>query len=507
MGIFDIFRKKKPAQAQRRAERGFAAAQISRLTASLSTSSQSIDWELRLALPILRARSRELTVNNETAAKFMQMVSTHVVGPNGFSLQVRVKEPDMKGGFRQDQLASTAIEKAFDTWCKPGNCDVTGQLSFFDIQNLFIKAVARDGEVLIRKVYGNEAGPHGFQLQILDIERLDEKKNEYLSNGNVIKMGVELNQFGRPIAYHIRSKHPGDSFPHTNTGDVHQRILAEDVYHCFMPHRPEQTRGIPWLHSTMIRLQNLGGYEEAAVIAARVGAAKMGFFTTPDGDGTLVADEKAADGNLYTSAEAGEFGVLPQGYDFKPFDPDYPHAMYGDFVKANLRGVASGLGVSYNTLSNDLEGVNFSSIRTGVLEERDNWMVIQRWMIEKFLNDVFSTWLGFALLKKAVVMPNGSALPAAKFEKFNQALWQGRRWQWVDPEKDVNANVTAISNGLKCRADVIAEQGKDLDDVFNSLLAEQEKIEALGLKLSADMVIQAAMQQQSPKKPSSGGGG
>lgn len=482
------FKKKKLPNKSH--QRQFQAAVISRLTASWTTNSQAIDWDIKNSLKILRSRSRDASVNNPYAHKFLQMCSTHVVGPTGFSFRVRVSETDAKGNIKIDGLASKAIESAFWKWAKRGNCDITGRHSFFDICNLYIKAVARDGEVLIRKVYG--AGPFGFQLQILDVDRLDVDKNEELRDGRRIKMGVELDPYGKPVAYWLRTKHPGADVYYTETGSMFERVLADDIYHHYVSERPEQTRGIPWMHSAMVRLNNLLGYEEAAVIAARVGAAKMGFFTSPDGDGTALADEVTDDGQLITEADAGQFGVLPQGYDFKSFDPDYPHAMFGDFVKACLRGVSSGLGVAYNTLSNDLEGVNFSSIRTGVLEERDNWMVVQNWMIESFLDDLFSTWLKWALLSKAVVLPNGSALPITKFDKFNQGIWQGRRWQWVDPAKDIDANVIAIKNRLKSRTAVIEEQGKDAEDVFAQLAEEEERLKTLGLGVEEPKTLPAA---------------
>lgn len=484
---------KKPAPTR---ARGFSGAQINRLTSSWLTQSQSIDWDLQKSLVTLRARSRDLCTNNDYGRKFLQMCSTNVVGPAGFRLQVRVKETLTPGENRVDKLASAAIEAGFWDWARRGNCDVTGKHSFFDICNLYIKAVARDGEVLIKKVYGKQAGKYGFQLQILDVDRLDVNKNDRrLANGNVVKMGVEVTPYGRPVAYHLRIAHPGDNPYYTFEGSMYEVVPAADIYHHFISDRPEQTRGIPWMASAMIRLQNLGGYEEAAVIAARVGAAKMGFFTAPDGDGTAVSDDtENADGtgDLITDAEPGTFGVLPEGYGFESFNPDYPHAMYKDFVKTVLRGVSSGLGVAYNTLANDLEGVNFSSIRSGVIEERDNWQAIQNWVIESFLDDLFSTWLKFSLLSAAIPSaPGGAPLPAEKFDKFNAGVWQGRRWQWVDPRADAEANISLINNGLRSRGDVIAEQGGDIDETWSQLAEEEKKIAEMGIKIAPPAGAQA----------------
>ncbi len=483
------FFKEISAQPARR--RGFDAAKLSRLTSTWTTSSQSIDWDLRTALPILRARSRDLANNNANGKKFMQMVRTHIVGPVGFSLQVRVMDVAANGDETVDRVASKAIVKAFWKWAKRGNCDVTGLHSLKDIENLYISSVARDGEALVRKVYGNQAGPFGFQLQILDPERLDHNLNEDLRGGNRIKMGVELNPAGKPVAYYLYTAHPGDNPFFTFSGKTYERIPAEDLYHRFVAERAEQNRGVPWMAAAMNDLENLGGYEESAVVAARVGAAKMGFFETPDGGGEALADEISAEGQLSTGAEPGVFDTMPAGYKFQPFNPDYPHAMFADFVKTCLRKVASGFGVAYNTLSNDLEGVNFSSIRTGVLEERDNWMGAQDWMIESFLDNVFSEWLKFALLNKQILLPNGSALPVAGYDKFNVGIWRGRRWAWVDPTKDADANVTLIESGLKTRRSVIEDQGGDFEDTVAQLAEEQEMLESFGI-----ITKQGQMEQQ-----------
>lgn len=474
-GRFGYSRQKSPPM-----RRNFMGAIISRLTSGWNATQNSVNQDTRTQLNVLRARSRDLTNNNDYAKKFIQMVGTHVVGPNGFSLQVRVTDPNGA----PDTAANEAIERAFGVWSRHGICDVTGKMSWLDIQLLVAKTIARDGEALIRKVYGRASGnAHGFGLQVLAIDRLDVDRNEELRNGNVIRMGVELTKFGRPIAYHLNVRHPGDGVYAVSGGKLYERIPAEEVYHLFMPHEPEQIRGVPWMHTAIMRLQNLGGFEEAAVIAARVGASKMGFFTSPDGDGTALVDDVDGDGKLIAEADPGTFSVLPPGYEFNNFNPDYPTSNYEPFIKSCLRGIASGLGVAYNTLANDLEGVNFSSIRTGVLEERDNWMVIQNWLIAAWLQDVFEQWLEQAMLNSQVKTANGATLPIAKLDKFKAGFWLGRRWAWVDPTKDAEAAITLINAGLKSRRDVMNEAGRDLEETWAQLQSEQQMAEQMGIAL------------------------
>lgn len=480
--------KSKPSGGRR----SFDAAVINRLTASWKSTSNSIDMELRSDLDRLRIRARDLASNNDYVRKFLQLVSVNVVGPNGFGLQARVSDQPQ----RPDTAANDAIELAFARWSRKGQCDVTGRMSFADLQRAIIMAVARDGEALIRIVRGKQAvNSFGYALQLLDIARLDTQFNQAATEGrNAVIMGIEVNEFGRPMAYHIFEAHPGGA----QGGRKRQRIDAVDILHVFKTDLPEQTRGFPWMHSAMLRLHQLKGFEEAAIIAARVGAAKMGFFTTPDGQLDGLADDKDADGEYVTEAEPGTFAVLPNGVDFKPFDPDYPHQNYDAFVKACLRGIASGLGVAYHALANDLEGVNFSSIRSGTLEERDNWMTIQAWFVEAVLIPVFEDWLRMALLVQGIVLPNGSPLPVGKYDKFVEHLWQGRRWSWVDPLKDIQASKEAISAKLTSPQAVAAQMGADLEDVLVAINQANKLADEQGLPPFVSATVAVADSGASP---------
>tara|TARA_R110001592_G_scaffold304245_1_gene576707 strand:- start:270 stop:890 length:621 start_codon:yes stop_codon:yes gene_type:complete len=206
-------------------------------------------------------------------------------------------------------------------------------------------------------------------------------------------MGIEFDNYGKPVAYHIATNLQEDLYaPLRKT----ERVDADSVIHAFIAERPEQIRATTWMASSMSRLQMLGAYEEAELVAARVGACKMGFYTSEAGDSFV--GEEDYDGNLLTEAEAGIFEQLPAGTSFTAFDPTHPTSAFKDFNKAILRGIASGLGVAYNSLSSDLEGVSYSSIRSGTIEERDQWRVKQNWMIQHFMMPIYEQWLQMQLL-------------------------------------------------------------------------------------------------------------
>lgn len=470
--------KKKEKQRKKTAARHFNAADISRLVNSWRISNTSIDRDLRSQLPILRARSRELWANNEYAKRFVMQAKTNIVGAKGITLQNRAK---FAGG-ELDRAANTAIEAAWRDWSKRGQCDVTTKLSRVDIERLIIETVIRDGEILIRR-YPRYDNKFQYALQLIEADHLDHRLNEERSDGSAIRMGVELDTWGKPVRYHLHRKHPGDL--QTNTLSDHDVVDAGDIVHIFVPMRAHQTRGIPWMHAAMIALWDVGGYREAAIVAARVGASKMGFFSSPTGEG-YTGDDTDSAGNTITEAEPGTFDQLPSDTSLETWDPTYPHDQFAEFNKAMLRGIAGALGVAYHSFANDLEGVNFSSSRAGILEERDTWMCLQEWLAESFHDQVFPEWLQISLLLGNIRFTSGIPLPASKYDKFNAPTWQGRRWPWVDPLKDIQANREAISARVRSISSVIRETGSDPDDVFEEIQAEREKLTEMGIPLDAD---------------------
>lgn len=458
MGFFDFFKR---GQAQplptRTNHKSFIAASQDRFTASWMAGAKAINEELRGDLDRLRARSRDLANNNDYARKFLRMVARNVVGPAGFTFQARVAEPSGA----PDRLANNALEVAFFKWSKRGSAEIGGRMSFADLCRTVATTVARDGEALVLKVRGQVAGnPEGLAYQLIDTHRIATQMNRAAVSGeNAIVMGVEVDAYQRTVAVWVK--------PDATSGSA-KRIPADDLIHVFLPERPEQLRGIPWMHAAMLALHDLGEFNRSALLAARRGADTLGFIVSPDGTSAAMADDDAGGEAIKLSAP-GTYDVLPEGYDIRTPEFAYPNTVYDSFVKTILRRVSSGLDVAYNGLGNDLEGVNYSSIRAGVLEERDQWQTLQAWFIDAFLEPVFDEWFARAMTAGVITMANGSALPVAKADKFRAHEWQGRRWSWVDPMKDIEAARLAIKSGIASPQMIAAQNGVDVEDVLDAI--------------------------------------
>lgn len=467
-----------PKVSQPVRRRAFSGAKVDRLTNSWTVSPKPINADLKSGLRILRARSREQAQNNDHVRGFLRMVKTNVIGHQGIVMQARVPE---RTGNGIDQVASQAIEAEHKRWGKKGSADVTGKLSWKMIKRMYVETLARDGEVILQIHRGWRGNRWRWALEFIDAELLDVDLNRELDNGRRVVMGVELDRYKRPVAYHfISPDKPNDDY-YSYRGKTYRRIPADRIIHDFIVEWVDQVRGVPWCAASLLRLNMLNGYEEAELVASRVAAAKMGFFEKdPELFADYQGDGKDADGNIITDAEAGTFEELPAGIKFTAWDPQHPNSAFADFVKATLRGISSGLGVNYNTLANDLEGVNYSSLRQGALDERAVWMALQDWVIESFCERVYSDWLANALVA-GIPVGRGGTLRADDYERYNNVNWQPRRWQWVDPKKEMDGHKTALQCLVRSPQRVIMEQGDDPDDVLDEWQQWFEKLKARGI--------------------------
>lgn len=450
--------------------RSYEAAGTGRLLASWTTSSASANTEIREHLAVLRARSRDLARNNEIIRRFLRLVSTHVVGPAGVGFQSKVRF----GNGRPDEAANRKIEEGWAAWTRRGSVEASGRLSWPELQRLAAETVARDGEVLA--VLGPGPNPENLSLRLLEADHLPLDANDSLPGGRRLVMGVELDADGRPVAYHLADEHPGDETALWRQGGVtYRRWPADRVVHLYLPERPGQVRGVPWAAPVMHKLKMLAGYEEAELTAARVGASKMGFFKEATGAEYLAGRGVTDDGDLVVEVEPGHFERLPPGVEFQPWDPDYPSGGFSAFVTRCLHDIAAGLGVSYHSLTGDLSQVSYSSARIGSLEERDHWRALQDWFCGAFLDPVFRAWLPRAMAAGTV------ALPADQAGRFVAPRWYPRRWGWVDPLKDMQAQTLALEARLASRRRILAEQGVDFEELVEELRAERDTLAAAGL--------------------------
>lgn len=438
--------------------RHFRAGSVDRFTTGWSTFPVSADNIVEKHQRPLVARSREQAANNDYARAFLRMNRQNIVGPQGVMLQAQ----SMTAGGKLDTQSNDAIEKAWLSWCNKINADVRGLRSFREIQNAVVNSVGKDGEYFIRFIYGKDAGPWGFALQMIDPQRCPIDYHETLMDGRFIRQGIEFNQYGRPIAYYFDSANEKET-EYRIGGRQYTRVPAEEIIHGFIEDMVGQKRGLPWMATSLFRMRQISEFEDSSLINARVGANKMGFIQWKEGRGPEFDEDED---EILIESQAGEFPVLPEGAELKEWNPNYPTGEFIPFYKSMLRSMSAGMGVLYNNLASDLENVNFSSIRQGTLDEREHWKELQQWLIESLVEPVFTRWLEYSLLAGKIRTARGTPLKPEKIDSYSAVSWQPRRWQWIDPSADVAAAEKSKNNGFTSPGRIIREQGLDPNTVW-----------------------------------------
>ncbi|MDR2508173.1 MAG: phage portal protein [Candidatus Accumulibacter sp.] len=461
--------------------RSFDTAETTPWTESWPMHTAPINEVLSRQLSVLRARSRGLARNNEWAIGYLIQLKDNVLGDAGIPLQVRLTAPDGC----PEKKASAALEAAWARWGH--SADVSG-LGWNEVEALALRILAVDGELLYRLRPG--AGPMRFSIQLLDPELLDVSLSRAWG-GNRIRMGVEIDDDGCPVAYWLRMSKTGDAPSEYLSVGQHTRLPASEVRHFFIRSEPGQRRGIPWLTGGARRLWLLKDFEEAAAVASSNAAKRQGFFVSPTGEApsgfadtfissalsaakasgkTLTAEEMRelnAAAEKFTTTVPGQYDTLPLGYTFQPYESRWPDIGAETYAKQQLRGWAAAMGASYVTLGNDLESVNYSSARVGILSEREHFKSIQALLIRALHLPVITAALPCLILSEP-------RLKLSRLADYQNALtWQPRRWAGIDPVKEANANQINITLGLTSRRRVILERGDDPDEIAEEIAAEK----------------------------------
>lgn len=481
--------------------RQYANARGSRFNVGLGAGgSSSADAELSSSLVKLRASSRQMVRDAPYAKRAKTIVVNNVIGP-GIGMQAQVKTT--RGEL--NPRVNTDIETVWEEWSCAEYCHTGGKLQFSDFERACMGQVFEAGEVIVRlHEFALADSDVPLALELVEAERLADDFTQPLSviADNEVRMGVEVDKrFGRPQAYWIRRRHPGD-LRHTlaNSNGLFERVDARFILHLHITDRWPQTRGEPWMHTALRKLDSTDQYSQAELQAAQNDAARFGTIksTSPEG-GPSLANNPAGQATGEKPEMQIENGVvieLEPGEEYQDHTPSRPNTAIDPFLRYMLREIAAGVGVSYESLSRDYSQTTFSSGRLAILDDRDSWRVFQQWWLRSFRLPLHKRWLQQAAYAQAI-----ASMPVEQYmadpAKFEAVKFKPRGWSWVDPQKEVQAYKEAIKAGLISAEDVIAQtaNGLDIEDVVAAIERSDAMYAAAGIKRDTD--IGAAWSQTS----------
>lgn len=486
-----------PATPSRTGLRMYGGARNTKTTGYFGASTSSADAELNSSLAMLRSRSRQMVRDSGYAKRAKAILVNNIVG-TGVGLQAQVL------GTRGElnRRVNDDIERAHREWSRADSCHTGGALHFGDMERALLGEVAEAGEVLVRlhlRAFGNSQVP--LSLEVIEAERLADSIAEPGPRvaGNEVRMGVEVDSFQRPVAYWLRKKHPGDLRGGLSGVDMVERVPADQIIHLKLTTRWPQTRGEPWFHTAVRKLDDVNEYSQHEISAARASAAYFATIKTPE-DGNPLQDATDDTGQGMMDIEPLTIQELRPGEELSFHTPNRPNSAFDGFMRAMLREIAAGVGTSYESLSRDYSQSNYSSSRLALLDDRDGYRALQQWWVRTFRDPLYRIWLQQAVLARAIpsIPLDAYGVDAARYEAV---LWKLRGWSWVDPTKEVNAYKEAVKAGFTTITDVIAQTagGMDIEDVIATRQRELQMLDDAGIEV--DTTVQDPMELAEAAKP------
>ena len=444
---------------------GFDGGLSTRRLKAFQASRAHVNVLIQQAGDDMTARARYLTRNNGYAINAVESWAGNVVG-TGIKPSSKIPDPALKD----------KVQKLWLRWTD--EADAEGLTDFYGLQRRAAREVFIAGEVFfrIRPRRDSDGLTVPLQLQLLPSEMLPKHLNQMLGNGHVIRQGIEFDAIGRRIAYHFYRRHPGDSTEQNLTGEI-VRVTADSILHVIDPVDAGQLRGYSRFAPVLAKLFILDQYDDAELDRKKVAAMFAGFVTRP------ALDDMALDGDGTSSEplmplEPGQLQVLEDGENITFSSPSDVGGNYESFQYRTLLQVASGLGIPYANVTSDMVKANYSNTRAALLEFRRRIEAVQHSvMVYQMCRPAWIRWMDAAVMSGALDIPGYDERRA----DYLDCEWLPPRWDWVDPLKDINAEVAAINAGLKSRTQAISERGYDAAEVDAEIAEDQRRQRELGI--------------------------
>jgi len=359
--------------------------------------------------------------------------------------------------------------------------DADGVLDAYGLQTLMVRSWLASGEVFLRRRSRDLSLPLNVPLQVQLVESdyvplFDADQWNGMPIGHTIRQGIELNKYGRRIAYWFYREHPGDKAggARPGIGDL-VRVLAQDVSHFFEPTRPGQLRGVSMLAPILVRLRASMDFEDAVLDRQKLANLFTMFITQamPTSWADIEVDALTGLPKWYDDASRALVGLEPgisqqlrPGEDVKFANPPEAGTSMPDYMRTTHMGTAAGMGQPYELFSGDIRDVSDRTLRIAVNEyrrfaEQRQWQIVIPMGCRPIVR-----WLGEAAVLAGKLRPS-------EIEAFNAAEWTPHGWADIHPTQDIEGRIKARDAGFTSTSAIISRSGEDPKKVLKQRQADE----------------------------------
>lgn len=409
----------------------------------------------------LRSRSWKAYLDSEVAQTILNKFTLWVIG-SGLKLQAEPNRLILESEKIKlnKQVFNELTEARFSVFCDSKDADYSGMKNLHQISSeAFLNSkVGGDVLVVLRLINGN------VTVQLVDGAHVINPLGNYSNEGGAsidysgknIKRGIEVDERGQHVAYHVRIDDLNTKrIPARNSSGL---ITAFMVYG--MKYRLDNMRGIPLTSAVMQTIAEMDRYKEATIGAAEE-SAKVVYTIEhkafSDGSDPLVGELKRARGGAVDDIPVDSAGNamadkvaatthkqtynMPIGAEMKSFNSN-KELHFKEFYMTNVNLICSTVGIPPNVAMSLYDG-NYSSSRAAIKEWEHTINVNRKDFYYQFYSHVYAFWLDVEILKNKIQAP-GYLVARAKgdtmiLNAYRNARFVGASVPHIDPLKEVQA--------------------------------------------------------------------
>lgn len=408
-------------------------------------------------LNVLRERSRDLYMGVPIATGAIKTYRTNVVG-SGLKLKSQLDAELLGLNDKQARDLEKRIEREFALWAESTACDLERLDNFYELQQLAFLNWLMSGDVLaLLPLTKRPNMPYDLRINLIEADRLCNPHDNINHN---ITGGVETNESGEVVAYHISKHHPlsydNNEIKWTRIEAYGKKTGRRNVLHIMNRERIGQKRGIPLLAPVIESIKQLGRYTDAELIAAVVSGMFTVFIEKESADsenpvGEMIPVEQQVDYMDNGSLELAPGAIidLNEGEKAKDMNPGRPNANFDGFVVSICRQIGASLEIPYEILVKHFTA-SYSASRGALLEFWKSVRMYRTWLANDFCQPIYEEWFCEAVAKGRIPAPGFFSDPIIR-KAYTGAEWNGPAQGLLNPVQEVNAAEKRVLNGFSTR--------------------------------------------------------
>lgn len=380
------------------------------------------------------------------------------------------------------ELLGLTIEQA-DAWQKQAarlwwkhaggvGFDIRRRSTFAKLSWLVARGWLESGDVFYRRRYLQRQGDLlGLKVQLIEADRISNPNRAPDTPGLI--EGVEMDDDGAPVAFHVSNHHPGDplqlGFPLWTRQPA---FSAENglplMRQVSLLERDGQTRGVSIFAPVIESLKQLTRFAGAELDTTVAASFIMAIFTSDDRTGmgsmgTGQPDVGIVTGSAATASADKQIEMAPAaiphllpGESLEPFNPVRPQSAFDSFFRAFCSMIGVAVGLPHELLIKHFTS-SYSASRGALLEAWRGFKAKRSLvLVDEWAQPVWEWFIYESVARGYLTAPRFFEDPLVAWA-YCECSWSGPLMGQLNPAQEIAAAKMAVDTGFTTLEEQTAE--------------------------------------------------